>query len=108
MVVLTLTVNSPHKSDIEYHGKFGHTLGQIQNIALMSRIGICYTTCHLATQTGTPNLPGFQGIKRCIKYLASKPHKYIFNPSTYYDGSNFIRLKWSRNKVEDYTAHNCL
>ena len=53
-------------------------------------------------------LPGFQGIKRCIQYLASHPHKPIFYISNYDYGSNVIRLTWSRNKVEEYKTHNCL
>ena len=56
---------------MEYHGKFGHTLVQIQHIALMSIIDICYTAFIMATQTMAPNLPGFKGIKICIKYLSS-------------------------------------
>ena len=59
---------------MEYHGKFGHT---IQHIALMSRIEFFYSTFHLYTQTVAPTLPGFQGIKRCVQYLASHQHKSI-------------------------------
>ena len=55
-----------------------------------------------------PNLPGFQGIKCCVQYLAIHPHKPIFYPSNSYDGSNFIRLTWSGNQVEYHTTHNCL
>ena len=39
--------------------------------------------------------------------MASHPHKPIFYPSNYYDGSNVISLTWSRNQVEDHTTHNC-
>ena len=53
-------------------------------------------------------LPGFQGIKRCIKYLTSYPHKNISYPSTSYDGSNVIRLICSGDQVEYYTTKNCL
>ena len=53
-------------------------------------------------------LPGFQGIKRCVKYLASHPHKPIFYPSDSYDRSNVIRLTWSGNQVEEHTTQNCL
>ena len=106
MAALPLTVHALYKSEIEYHGKFGHTLGRIQHIALMSRIDLCYVTYHLATQTVAPTLPGFQFIKHCVQYLASHPHKPIFYPSTYYDGSNAIGLTWSGNQVEDHTAHN--
>ena len=42
IAVITLTVNALHKSEIEYNGKFGHNLGRIQNISIMSRIDICY------------------------------------------------------------------
>ena len=55
-----------------------------------------------------PTLPGFQGIKICVQYLASHPHKPIFYPYNYYDGSNFIRLTWSGNQVEYHTTQNCL
>ena len=58
---------------MEYHGKFGHTLVQIQNISLMIKIAICYTDFIMATQTVSPTLPGFQGIKVYIKYLSSQP-----------------------------------
>ena len=40
MASLLLTRHAPYKSEMEYYGKFGHTLGRIQQIALMSRIGI--------------------------------------------------------------------
>ena len=94
--------------EMEYNGKFGHSLGRIQRIALMSRIEICYASCRMATQTVVPTLPGFQGIKRCVQYLASQPHKPIFYHSTYYDRSNVIRIIWSGNKVEYHTTQNCL
>ena len=74
----------------------------------MSIINICYTSCHLETQTVAPTLPDFQGIKRYDQYLASQPHKLIFYPSNSYDGSNFIRLTWSENQVEYHPTHNCL
>ena len=85
---------------MEYHRKFGNTLGRIQHIALMSRIEFFYATYHLKNQTVAPNIPGFQGIKRCVQYLASHPHKNIFYPSNSYDGSDLFRLIWSGNKVE--------
>ena len=103
MVALPLTVNVIYKAEMEYHGKFGHTLGRIQHISLMSIIGMCYATCRLSTQIVATTLPGFQGIKLCVQYLDSHTHKPIFYPSNSYDGSNFIRLTWSGNQVEDYT-----
>ena len=74
----------------------------------MRRIDLYYETCCLFTQTVAPNPPGFQGIKRCVQYLASNPHKPIFYPSNSYDGPNIIRLTWSGNQVEDHTTKNCL
>ena len=74
----------------------------------MSIIDSCYATCRLATQTVAPTLPVFQGIKRCVQYLASHPHKPIFYPSRSYDGSNFIRLTCSGNQVEDHTTQTIL
>ena len=44
---------------------------------------IFYLTCHLETQNVASTLPDFQGIKRCVKYLAGHLHKPIFYPSTY-------------------------
>ena len=92
MAALKLIGNPFHKADKEYHEKFGHTLGRIQHIALMIKINIFYATFHIATQTVASTLPGFQGIKQCVQYLASHPHKPIFYPFNFYDGSNFIRL----------------
>ena len=106
MAALPLTGHDLHKSEMEYHGKFGHTLGRIQHIALMSRIEIFYATCCLATKTVSPTLPGFQDIKRCVQYLASHPHKPIFYPYNSDDGSNVIRLTWSGNQVEYHTTKN--
>ena len=105
---LPLTGNALHKAEMEYHGKFGHTLGRIQHIALISIIYIFYATCRLATQNLAPSLPGFQGIKRCVQYLDSHPHKPIFYHFNHYIRSNTIRLTWSGNQVEDYTTQNCL
>ena len=86
MTALPLTGHALQKAEMEYHGKFGHTLGRIHNIALMSRIGLCYVTCRLATQTVAPTLPGFQGIKLCVQYLDIHPHKPIFYPSQELEG----------------------
>ena len=108
MDALPLTGHSLNKAEMEYHGKFGHTLGRKQHVALMIRIDLCYLTCRLATQTVAPNLPFFQGIKRCVQYLASHPHKPIFYPSDSYDGLNVIRITWSGNQVEDHIDHNVL
>ena len=99
MSALPLTGHERNKTEMEYQGKFGHTLGRKQHIALMSRIDLCYATCSIATQTVEPNLPGFQGIKRCVQYLAGHPHKPIIYPSNSYDGSNVIRLTWIGNQV---------
>ena len=93
---------------MEYHGKFVHTLGRIQHIARMSIIYLCCATCRLENQTVSRTLPGFQGIKRCVQYLASHPHKHIFYPSNYYDGSNAIRITWIGNKIEDHKTKNFL
>ena len=108
MAALSLTRNFLYKAEMEYHGKFGHTLGRIQQILLMSIIYLCCATYSLATQTVTPTLPGFQGIKICVQYMDSHPYKPIFYPSNYYYGSNVIRLTWSGNQVEDYKTQNCL
>ena len=62
----------------------------------------------METQTVAPTIPGFQGIKCCIKYLSSHPQKPIFYPSNSYGGSNIIRLTWSVNQLEYYTTHSCL
>ena len=40
MAAIPLTGNSPHKEETKYHGKYGHALGLIQHIALISRIDI--------------------------------------------------------------------
>ena len=74
----------------------------------MSRIDICCATCCLETQTVASTIPGLQGIKRCVKYLVSHPHKPILYTFNYYDGSYFIRLTWSGNQIEDHTTQNCL
>ena len=70
---------------MEHHGNFGYTLGQIQHIAIMIIIDICYTDCHLVTQNVAPTITGFQDIKFCIQYLDSHHHKPISCPSNYYD-----------------------
>ena len=57
LAAFPLTEYALHKVEMEYHGKFGHTLGSIQHIALMIRIDLCYATFSLATQTVAPTLP---------------------------------------------------
>ena len=73
MTALTLTGNDLH------NGKFGHTLGRIKHISLMSIIEYFYATCRLSTKTFSSTLPGFQGIKYCVKYLSINPHKSILS-----------------------------
>ena len=63
MATLPITGHALNKVELEYHGKFGHTLGMIQQISLMGRIDTFNATCRLATQTVAPTLPVFQGIK---------------------------------------------
>ena len=108
MAALPLTGHALHKSEMEYHGKFGHELGRMQHIARMSRIEMFYATFRLDTQTVSPTLTGFQGINSCVQYLASHPQKPIFYPPHYYDESNLIMITWSGNQVEDHTTQNCL
>ena len=108
MSTFLLTRHALNKSKMKYHEKFGHTLGRIEHIALMSRIDIYYTTCCLENQTVAPTLNGFQGSKRCVQYLASHPHKTIFYPSNYYYGPNVIILTQSGNQVEGNTIQNFL
>ena len=79
MDALPLTVNAPHKVEMKDHGKFGHTIGRIQDIDLMSIIEFFY-------EDMVSTFLGFQGIKHCVQSLASHPHKPIFYPYTYYDG----------------------
>ena len=108
MAALPVTVHALHTAEMEYHGKFGHTLGRIQHIALMNRIGLWYATYHLSIQNVAPTLPSLQDIKRCVQYLSSQPHIPIFYPSNYYDESNVIRLTCSGNQFEDNTTQNYL
>ena len=49
-------------AEMVYYGKFGHTLGLILHIFLMSRISIFYTACLLETQTVEPTISSFIGI----------------------------------------------
>ena len=74
MAALPLTGNALYKSQMQYPGKFGHILGSIQHITLMSKIDLCYATCCLATQNVVPTLPGFKCIKRCVQYLYRVTH----------------------------------
>ena len=108
MAALQLTGNVLHKAEMEYHENFGHILGRIQHIALMSIIDIFYETWHIEIQTVAPTLTGFQVIKHYVQYLDIHPHKPIFYPYNSYDGSSAIRLTWSGNQVEYYKTQNCL
>ena len=40
MAAFPLTENALHKAEMEFHGKFGHTIERIQYIDIMSRIEI--------------------------------------------------------------------
>ena len=93
---------------MEYHGNFGHTIGFIQKIDIMSRIDICYTACRLGTKNVAPKLPGFQGIKICIQYINSNLHKNILYLYNSHEGSNVIILTWGLYQTKDYTTHNGL
>ena len=82
---------------MEYNGKYGHTIGRIQHIALVSRIEIWYATCRLVIQTMATTITGFHRINICVQYLDIHQHKLIFYTSNSYDGSNVIRLTGSWN-----------
>ena len=49
-----------------------------------------------------------KGFKICVQYLDIHPHKPIFYPYNYYDGSNIIRLTRRGNEVEEHKTHNVL
>ena len=74
----------------------------------MSRVEIFYATCCLETQTVSPTLPGFQGIKRRVQYLASHPYKTICYPFNYYNGSNVIIITCSVDQFEYHTTQKHL
>ena len=99
MDALPLTGNNLHKIEMEYYGNIGHTLGRIQWIDPMGIIEIFCANCHIATKTVAPTLPGYQGIKWCVQYLASNLNKPIYYPTSSYDVSNVIKLTWSGNKI---------
>ena len=42
MAALPLTGHALQGEEMEYNGKFGHNIGRIQHIDLMSIIDICY------------------------------------------------------------------
>ena len=63
MTALPLTKNGLCKTEMEYHGKFEHTIGRIYHISIITTIDIFYTFCFLGTQNVAPTLPGFQGLK---------------------------------------------
>ena len=85
MAALPLTLNALIKAEKEYHGKFGHTIGNTQLIALMSIIDIFYTNYCLSIKNKAPTLPGFQCLKSCMQYLASHLYKYILILYNFYD-----------------------
>ena len=58
MAVVTLKINALHKAEMEYYGKFGHTIGQIQYIDIMRRNDIYYTTFRFGNQTVLYPFPG--------------------------------------------------
>ena len=63
MAALPLIGNTLHKVEMEYHGKFGHTIGRIQKISPMSKMDTYYIARRLETQTEAPTITGFQGLK---------------------------------------------
>ena len=92
---------------MEYHGKFGHNIVQINHIDIMNRVLIFTNPATLRPKLWR------------ILFLSFKLPKYVFNililtlkkifyPYNYCDGSNVISLAWSGNQVEDYTDQNCL
>ena len=86
MTSLILAYNYLCSTEMEYHGKFEHNIGQIQHISIIIIIDIFYTACLRGTQNVAPTLPSFQGIERYIQYLSSHLNKTIFYPSNYYYG----------------------
>ena len=78
MAALPLTGNALHKAEMGNHENFGHTLGRIQHIALISIIYSCFKACFIAIHTVAPTLNSFQFIKHCVQYLDIHPHKHIF------------------------------
>ena len=64
MSAIPLTWNALCKAEMEYHGKFVHTIGCIQHIAIMRIIYVCYKSCRLANQKVAPTLHGLQYPKR--------------------------------------------
>ena len=67
VAALPLTGNALHEAEMEYHGKFGHTLGSIQHIALMSIIQFC------------PLLVIYQPKMWHLLFLVSKVSSAVFN-----------------------------
>ena len=99
MAEITFTKTSLERSKKEYHGKFVHTLGRIQNISITRIMELFYIVCHLVTQTVASNFSVFQGLKRCTQSVSTNPSKPILYPSKYYDVSNVIIFAWIGDQV---------
>ena len=67
MAALPLTGTALHKAEMEYHGKFGHTIGSIQHTNLISRID-------MFTQPVV-----YQPKLWHLRFLISKVSIYVFN-----------------------------
>ena len=100
--------NDPNMEEMEYPGKLVHTIGHIQHTDIMRIFDIFYKAFLLVTQNMAPTTNGFQGLNKCIQYLANYPHKPVFYPYNSYDIPNIIISSWGGTQVEDYTTHNCL
>ena len=73
LAALLLTGHAFKKAEMEYHGKFGHTLVRIQHISLVSRIELCYATCRLANPfyTGAPTVH-WEDNTSCVSIVEAK------------------------------------
>ena len=108
MAVVTSIGNNPHMEKMEYPGKLGHTIGHIQHTDIMRIFDIFYKAFLLVTQNMAPTTNGFQGLNKCIQYMANYSYKPVFYPYNSYDIPNIIISSWGGTQVEDYTTHNCL
>ena len=106
MTAFTLMGDALQKYENEYHGKFYHTIGHIQHNNIMTRIENGYLTCQKATKSVPPTLFGFQGIKRCIHFIADHTNKNIFYTCNDHYGYNVIRLTLSVYQAEEQITNN--
>ena len=93
--------------EFEYKGSFPRLMGQVQHVAVWTRIDISFGCARLSKYVTVPSRITFEAMKRLGRYLYHNPHRPIMYPRHLsLTGTHLISNNYNDGRSESHTISN--